>query len=311
MRKVSGILLVGLCLGAVGAMVFVPQLKTASPRPIAITAMASPSSPAPPPSPSLTPEPKPKSDSSASSVPPEPQQDAPSAPDKAALDALVPGGKVSAIVFDRVTGKTTLSVREDTAYTSASLVKLLIATEVLTSGTTPAATVGRMLSHSDDNIANALWVVGGGPQIVTRWASRMGLTSTRAPADPGRWGDTLITASDVVRIYRYLLDDAPASIRTTILTALRGATEQGADGFRQYFGIPDGADGLQWAVKQGWSCCRPTRILHTSGLLGQSDQSDRFVVAVLTSQPQSVSYATGSRRVTSVVSALHPLLTQP
>ena len=99
----------------------------------------------------------------------------------------------------------------------------------------------------------------GGPAIVTRWAAKLNLTGTRPPADPGKWGDTRITAKDVVRIYQYVLAKAPGAI----LTALRGATERGSDGFRQYFGIPDAAGGRPWAVKQGWSCCNPARTLHT------------------------------------------------
>jgi len=128
----------------------------------------------------------------------------------------------------------------------------------------------------------------------------MGLHATKPPADPGRWGDTEITASDMVRVYRYLTEQAAASGRTTILNALRDATEHGSDGFRQYFGIPDGAKGRSWAVKQGWSCCRPTRMLHTTGLV----DDDRYIVVVLTEHPQAVSDATGSQRVTSVVKSL-------
>jgi hypothetical protein len=45
----------------------------------------------------------------------------------------------------------------------------------------------------------------------------------------------------------------------------------------------------------------PTRMLHTSGLVGDDD---RYIVAVLTEHPASVDYATGSRRVTTVVSKL-------
>ncbi|WP_344416783.1 hypothetical protein [Amycolatopsis minnesotensis] len=110
-----------------------------------------------------------------------------------------------------------------------------------------------------------------------------------------------VTAADVVRIYRYLLEHAAE----TILSALAEATEAGTDGFRQYVGIPDAANGLPWAVKQGWSCCRPARILHTSGLVGEGN---RYVVVVLTSHPASVTDGVGSRRVTAVVSALRPLL---
>lgn len=300
MRKLSGIFLVGLCLGAIGTIA-VTATRDATPaaQPIAVTEEVTTMSETPPePSPAKTPTPSPsttpktgpvsKVDTTIGKV------------DAAALDRLVPGGEVSAVVFDREAGATVVSAHADRAYTSASLVKLLIALTVLDQDG-PADQVKRMLSRSDDELASRFWSGYGGPAIVTRWAAKLGLTGTRAPADPGRWGDTRITAADVVKIYRYLLDRASAGTRGTILTALRGATESGSDGFRQYFGIPDAAGDRPWAVKQGWSCCRPTRMLHTSGVVGDGD---RYIVAVLTEHPEAVSYATGSKRLTAVVSAL-------
>lgn len=295
MRKLSGIFLVGLCLGAIGAVVVTSgHGEAAAPQPIAVSEVVTtmsdlpptPSStPTPAPSPSPTPRPTPKPESK-----PESKVDA------GALDRLVPGGTVSAVVFDRQRGAATVSVRADRGYTSASLVKLLIALAVLDGGG-PAADVQRMLSRSDDDLASRFWSAYGGPSIVTRWATKIGLTGTRPPADPGRWGDTRITAADVVRIYQYVLAHAPGAI----LAALRAATERGSDGFRQYFGIPDAAGGRPWAVKQGWSCCRPTRMLHTSGVVGEES---RYIVVVLTEEPKSVDYATASKQVTAVVQTL-------
>jgi hypothetical protein len=219
------------------------------------------------------------------------------------LEALLPDGHVSAVVFDRAKGTFALSLNADRSYTSASLVKLLIALDAMESGQSPEL-VSRMLSLSDDTIASRLWVDGGETSIVTDAVRRMGLTGTQPPVNQGRWGDTEITANDVVRIYRYLLDEAPAPARDTILTALHNATANGADGFRQYFGIPDAVGDLPWAVKQGWSCCRPTMMLHTSGLVGKN----RFVVVVLTEQPQSVGYDAAKQQITNVVKNLVPLL---
>jgi hypothetical protein len=295
MRKLSGIFLVGLCVGAIGAVtVTISHGAAQTPRVIAVTeAMTSMSespvtpSPSSTPTPSSSPAPKPASKT---------ESQAAANVDAAELDRIVGSGNVSVVVFDRQAGATTVSVHADRAYTSASLVKLLIALAVLERGG-PTAQVQRMLSRSDDELASQFWSAYGGPSIVTGWAKRIGLTDTRAPADPGRWGDTRITAKDVVRIYQYVLAHGPAAI----LAALRAATEQGSDGFRQYFGIPDAAGDRPWAVKQGWSCCRPTRMLHTSGLVGEDG---RFIVAVLSEHPASVDYATASKRVTSVVSAL-------
>jgi hypothetical protein len=291
MRKLSGIFLVGLCVGAIGAVtVTISHSTVVPPKAIAVTEVVttmSESSPAPSPTPTPTPAPK-------QSPKPGSKMDAKVA--AAELDRLVPGGNVSVVVFDRQAGATTVSAHADRAYTSASLVKLLIALTVLERGG-PVTQVQRMLSRSDDDLASRFWSAYGGPAIVTGWVKKLGLTGTRAPADPGRWGDTRITAKDVVRIYQYVVAHAPGAI----LAALRAATERGSDGFRQYFGIPDAAGDRPWAVKQGWSCCGPTRMLHTSGLVGEDG---RYIVAVLSEHPASVDYATASKRVTAVVSAL-------
>jgi hypothetical protein len=290
MRKLSGIFLVGLCLGAIGAVVVTARHSSAAaPQPIAVTELVTTTSETPPPA--STPSPAPKSEPSATPAPAAKAE--PVKVNAAALDKIVRDGEVSAVVFDRERGAAITSVRADRAYTSASLVKLLIALSVLDRDG-PVADVQRMLSRSDDDLASRFWAAYGGPSIVTRWATKLGLTGTRPPEDPGRWGDTLITASDIVRIYQYLLDHKSAAI----LNALRDATERGSDGFRQYFGIPDAAAGQQWAVKQGWSCCRPTRTLHTSGVVGH------YIVVVLTEHPAKVDYATGSKRVTEIVSTL-------
>lgn len=304
MRKVNILFLVGLCLGALVALVLVvaePQrhiVTALGPTPVAAAGTESstdsvapdtPSSPSPTPSGKTTP-----SSGGAKSGGTTAQ----------ALEALVPRGHVSVVVYDRTAGTTLLSVNADRTYTSASLVKLMIAVSALENGT-QAGVVKEMLSRSDDDTASALWVANGETNIVESAIQRMGLTGTHPPASPGRWGDTEITAGDITKIYRYLFTKAPADERTIILAALHGATEFGADGFRQYFGIPDALGAGNFAVKQGWSCCRPTRMLHTSGTVGKND---RYLVTVLTEQPQSVGYATASAQITSVVKNLLPLL---
>jgi hypothetical protein len=286
MRKVNLLVLVGLCLGALAGLTVVVLVPPGhAPSPVAVAEIGRASE-------------KPITTSET----PEPTED-PKNPTSAALAALLPDGHVSAIVFDRAKGSFALSVNADRVYTSASLVKLLIALDALGAGQSPVL-IEEMLSRSDDAIASRLWVDDGETSIVTNAVQRIGLTGTQPPSNPGRWGDTKITAADVVRIYNYLLDEAPVPAREVILRALHDATEFGTDGFRQYFGIPDAVGGLPWAVKQGWSCCNPTRMLHTTGLVGKN----RYVVVVLTEQPQSVGYDTAKQQITSVVKNLVPLL---
>ncbi|HEY3710530.1 MAG TPA: hypothetical protein VGL64_14205 [Amycolatopsis sp.] len=280
MRKVNLLLLVGLGRGALTGLTVVVLVPPGhAPSPIAVAEIGRASG-----KPITT-----------SENPEDPEN-----PSSAALEALLPVGHVSAIVFDRAKGTFALSVNADRTCTSASLVKLLIALEA---GQSPTL-VQKMLSRSDDAVASRLWVDGGETSTVTNAVQRMALTGTQPPSSPGRWGDTKITAADIVRIYNYLLDEAPAAAREIILHALLDATEYGSDGFRQYFGIPDAVGGLPWAVKQGWSCCDPTMMLHTTGLVGKS----RYLVVVLTEQPKSVGYDTAKQQITNVVKNLVPLL---
>lgn len=279
-------LLAGTCAGAVAAMLVVasamrPPGPAAAAGPLLSTAPAVTTSVA----------------TTATSAPPAKSETTAELPDDATLAKLVPG-KLSVLVYDRKNGRDLVSYRPDATYTSASLVKLFIALEALRQGE-PAAEVSEMLSRSDDDVASQLWMRLGGPAVVTSWAARIGLESTRPPVDSGHWGSTLISAADLVRTYRYLMDEVPAGTRQIILRALDGATEHGADGFDQFFGIPGAVTGTDWAVKQGWSCCDPGRDLHTSGLVG----GRRYVVVVLTAQPAATSYAAATQHVTAVVKA--------
>ena len=280
-------LLAGTCAGAVAAMLVV----AAAVRPPAPHAAAGPALMTAPSYTTIV-------ATTATSAPPETTAKAPTVPDGASLAKLVPG-KVSVLVHDRKNDRDVVSYRPDATYTSASLVKLFIAFEALRQGE-PAGEVAEMLSRSDDDVASRLWMRLGGPEIVTSWATRIGLKSTTPPADAGHWGSTLVTAADLVRTYRYLMDEAPAGTRQVVLRALDGATEHGADGFDQFFGIPGAVTAADWAVKQGWSCCDPGRNLHTSGLVA----GRRYIVVVLSAQPAATSWAKASQNVTAVVKAL-------
>ncbi|MEV3930473.1 hypothetical protein [Streptomyces sp. NPDC049944] len=164
-------------------------------------------------------------------------------------------------VFDRVTGRLTESLQADRAFRSASVVKLLLALDFLwdrgPDHDLPQADrerIGVMLSSSDDAAANHYWSTGGGSAVVSRMVPRLGLTGTAPPPSgyPGYWGYTATTAADTVRVYRYLLDEAPAPVRDLVMGALHRSTRCATDGFDQGFGLPSAFDG-PGAVKQGWS----------------------------------------------------------
>ncbi|HEX4224996.1 MAG TPA: hypothetical protein VHZ97_21690 [Pseudonocardiaceae bacterium] len=221
--------------------------------------------------------------------------------------AAVPDGRIGIAVYDRQRGGMIATYNAGQSFATESVVKVLIGLDTLDRGGN-SAQVTEMISRSDDTTAGQLWVAGRDNAILTRMIGEIGLTQTVPPASPGRWGDTTITANDLVTMYRYLLDRAPADERDTILAAMRGATNHGADGFDQYFGIPYAVGGSRpWAVKQGWACCKPDRVLNTTGLL---DNDNRYIVVVLTSHDASTTYPHDSDEITAAVRALLPALPQ-
>ncbi|MGH4006756.1 MAG: serine hydrolase [Pseudonocardiaceae bacterium] len=217
------------------------------------------------------------------------------------MHAVLPTAQAGFVVFDRQNNTVLTSQDADRQFASMSVVKLLIALDVLASDNwaTPDRTtqqqLQQMLARSDDGIASNLWGANGGPAIVTRMAGRLGLTGTQPPSNPGRWGNTLITPQDMVTVYRYITDQLSHPARDLLLGALANAPQIAADGFDQHFGIPDGMPDTTWAVKQGWGTSGSTAVMNSTGLVGADL---RYVVVMMVSAPAH-SYS----RVPAVVTA--------
>jgi hypothetical protein len=261
--------------------------------PVPLTPKASvspPPKPAPKPKPKQNPKPEvPASGIDQSSV-------------TAAAQSVEPNTTLAAVVFDRVSGAPRMSVNADRQFRSASLVKLMIAIDALDRGASEQdrEALSTMLMVSDDDIASSFWVKGG-PDIIPRVVALIGLKSTEAPEQAGRWGEVKITANDIVRVYRYILGHMPAEDRTLIVDALAQAPEYAADDFDQYFGIPDGLD-AQWAIKQGWGNNDHAMVLHSTGLVGEKW---RYIVVLLTEHPLGSGWRTCSNSVTAAAAALN------
>ncbi|MFC5814977.1 hypothetical protein [Nonomuraea harbinensis] len=253
-----------------------------------------------------------------------------------------PGTTASWLVFDRQRGKFVATRHAHRKYRSASVIKILIAIDFLESRRTVSAADARllkiMLRESDDDAASTFWDRGGKGAIVTRMARKLRLPDTTPPpaSKPGFWGYATLSAHDVVRTYRYLLDTASPRVRDTILGHLRAATPCGSDGFDQTFGIPDGVPGRK-AVKQGWSgfgltppvrCDARTQsasislvasraadtrvpdygrpVLYTTGLVGKDE---RYVMAVLTAHPAGSAWRGSVNRITKLTAGLYRSVT--
>ncbi|WP_062438702.1 hypothetical protein [Herbidospora daliensis] len=220
----------------------------------------------------------------------------------------VPSGVTTGyVVYDRLQKKVTVSRNVHKRFRSASVVKLMIAIDHLERVKKPnLALLKPMLRVSDDDAATRLWSLGGQGKIIQRVAAKLKLTDSGPPpaGKPGFWGYTAISALDIAKVYRYILEQASPTVRNTIMGQLRQAGPCGSDGFDQYFGIPRGV-AKPWAVKQGWSgygSIPPVRckgngaaasyqapapvdfanaVLHTTGVVGAGD---RYIEVILTTQ---------------------------
>jgi hypothetical protein len=225
-------------------------------------------------------------------------------PEQAAADLLQEAelaGEFAFVLYDSVEDRYLLSHRPDETHNTMSVSKILIAVGALERGVDPAR-VAEMISRSHDPIANELWGVVGGPPVIEELAVAMGLEHTTPSPEWGRWGDVQISASDVVRMYEYVLAELPEADRTVIVDAMVGTTALGADGYDQTFGIPTAAAGLDWAVKQGWGCCKPDRFLVSTGTVG-SDH--RYIVAIFGAFDETrIDEAQSAEEMTTVAAAV-------
>ncbi|HEX4251125.1 MAG TPA: serine hydrolase [Pseudonocardia sp.] len=216
-------------------------------------------------------------------------------------------------VLDRSTHRLTLGAEGDVPFYSASVVKLFTVTSILhrvEAGEvrlSPAqrTQIQRALHVSDNASMNALWTAFGGTRTVTDMVALAGLHETRPPENPGEWGETRISARDVVAVYEYMLTQLDQSDRDLVLTSLATPGVAGSDGFNQSFGVIQQPGMSGAAGKQGWMVDKGHLYLHSTGLLGAKH---RYVVALLSKQAGSVDYPEGRKRLDSAVGAIGGVL---
>ncbi|WP_434441680.1 serine hydrolase [Lentzea sp. E54] len=234
---------------------------------------------------------------------------------EAARQALLRAGHdpvLAVQVVDLDTCATAVSWKDDLAQPTASVVKLLIALDLLQrKGETSSGDendIRAMLARSDDGVASRLWQSGGGPAIVTRQATALNLRHTRPPSAAGQWGDTVMSASDITAVYRHITGSLAAEERVLLTSALAQAPRTATDGFDQHFGIPDGLSGTDWAIKQGWGSSNGRRVLHSTGLVYSGGS---YAVTLLSTWNKDVDWTTARSALTKAAAALRGAMSSP
>lgn len=199
----------------------------------------------------------------------------------AAVRAAVDAGagrveRVGVAVTDTVSGATTVA-GDPGQFASASLVKVLLATQLLLTGrmTGDTDTLARaMISASDDDAADALYDLAGGDAVVDLVAGHYGIADLGSPPpEPGQWGLTGLTAAGLARLYVAL--EADPVVWPWLSAAMAATTQVAEDGTDQWFGIPSATPA--WAVKQGWMVgLGPGSTYHSTGLV-----DGRWVVVLM------------------------------
>lgn len=267
-----------------------------------------------PPTPAPTPSPTTKTPSvpPATSPPPPPPSDNPAAAAAAVnqVDALdTASGQYGVAVLDRTSGAITMGRAGTTQFFAASVVKLYVVVDILHQVETGAVQLGagdldainRALTRSDDNAMDELWEDFDGPAAVQQMIGLAGLHDTQLPSDPTQWGEVLISARDVLSVYRYALTALSPADSAFVFGDLANATDTGADGFDQAFGLLNPPRPATVKAKQGWMIYGSQMMLHTTGALGGRNQ---YVVVLLSTQPTAIGWAAGQQNVDQATSAL-------
>lgn len=236
------------------------------------TPTTAPSSPPPAPAPTATTTPAAPVDADA-------RCDVAGAAQAAVGVATADGERAAVAVLDTTTGTYTAAGEADTTFSTASVVKVLIATELLLTGQMSgdtAATAREMITASDDDDADALYGLAGGDDVLPDVAAHYGITDLGSgPAEEGQWGETQVTADGLAHLYAAL--HADPVVWPWLSSAMAATSRTADDGTDQYFGLP--AVAHSWSVKQGWMVgLGPGATYNSTGFV----DADRWVVVLLT-----------------------------
>ncbi|MGJ5749150.1 beta-lactamase class A [Streptomyces puniciscabiei] len=217
--------------------------------------------------------------------------------------AASPRATAAALDLDAA-GRTPVVHGEDTAYDTASIVKI----DILAALLLQAQDAGRqltaaerghaepMIERSDNTAADALWREIGQASGLAAANKRLGLTSTTG--GPGvKWGLTRTTASDQIRMLRAVFDGhATGTSGVTRKSALNARSRTYIRGLmgkvipEQTWGVSAaGASGSARALKNGWLQRNTTGLWDVNSVGQVTVKGHRRLVAVLSNGSASMS----------------------
>ncbi|MFD8717529.1 serine hydrolase [Streptomyces sp. NPDC059629] len=174
---------------------------------------------------------------------------------------------------------------DDTAYDTASIVKVDILAALLLHArdhqreltARESAQAEVMIRNSDNDAADALWrAIGRAPGLESA-NRRLGLTSTTGGPD-GRWGLTRTTASDQIRLLRAIFGTGSTPLDTASRNRIGTLmSEIAAD---QSWGVSAAADS-GWALKNGWLMRTATGLWDINSVGRVTAGGHHYLVAVL------------------------------
>lgn len=234
----------------------------------------------------------------------------------AAEKAAAPGMTLGVAVLDVTIGELAVGRDGEREFMSASLCKVLLAVDVLDrarAGGRPVETADlelltRALSDSDDGAMNVLWGRFDGAGAVGRVATRLDLGARLPSGSAETWGDTTVSAADMVTLYRHVLRDMAPPDGAVIVGALSAASAVAADGFAQHYGLlHEGASPRHYA-KQAWVPYSPAGyLLHSAGVAYDHRTGHAYAIALLSIQTYSSAEVARNRLSTVAAAAMAAL----
>lgn len=209
-------------------------------------------------------------------------------------------------VVDTKTARVYVAGKADHLFSSASVVKTLIATRLILRGKLHGATrslAKLMITRSDNDAASALYPKAGGARLVPKLAHHYGVPDLGRPTTatgPRRWGATKLTARGLAKLYAAIEHDP--RVWPWLSRNLHAYQRYSSAGEPNAWGLA--AASPHAAVKNGWVLDgNPRRAqINTTGFVDH----DRFAVAIFSRGPAALYYRSGEAIVSAEAKLIAP-----